>query len=177
MVKKLLKKRRGRPARQCDAVGPTPETLAKLRPDPLLALLSTYGEGDGALERAADEIRAIYLAVCGMLMAGIGGRHGYGRARGGRRDIPPFLAWAHSETYLPWADGARRATLEAVIDLVVDRHHVHPNAASAAAGALVDYAERMKRRKPYKETDAATEAADRGAASENTKPSSTAHFR
>jgi hypothetical protein len=153
VVKKASRKRRGRPARHHDGIGPTAETLAKLRPDPLLALLGAYGDGDGALERSADEIRAVYLAVCGMLMAGVGGRHGYGRARGGRREIPPFLAWAHAETYLPWANGTKRATLEAVIGLVVDRHSIHPDMALPVIHALMDYAGRIKRRSPYRAAD------------------------
>ena len=106
MVRKTLKRRRVRPARRDEYVGPTPETLAKLRQDPLLALFERYdsgagGEGEGALERAADEIRAVYLAVCGMMMAGVGGGHRYGEGPGGRREIAPFLAWAHATTYRP----------------------------------------------------------------------------
>ena len=150
MAKTAARKRRGRPARQDDYVGPTPETLAKLRQDPLLALFERYDAGtgseEGMLERAADEIRAVYLAVCGMLMAGIGGGHRYGQGPGGRREIPPFLAWAHAQSYLPWANSLRRTTLEAVIDLVVDRTMVHPDRALAATAALADYAQRMRRR-------------------------------
>lgn len=150
MAKTAARKRRGRPARQDDDVGPTPETLAKLRQDPLLALFERYdarvGSEEGTLERAADEIRAVYLAVCGMLMAGIGGGHRYGQGPGGRREIPPFLAWVHAQTYLPWANSLKRTTLEAVIDLVIDRTVVHPDRAIAAAGALADYAQRMRRR-------------------------------
>ena len=126
MAKLAARKKRGRPVRQDDHVGPTPETLAKLRQDPLLALFERYdggtGSEEGALERAADEIRAVYLAVCGMLMAGIGGGHRYGQGPGVRREIPPFLAWAHGRTYLPWANSLKRTTLEAVIDLVVEPH-------------------------------------------------------
>lgn len=161
MVKKTPKNRRGRPPRNHDSIGPTPETLAKLRGDPLRALLSIYGDGDGALEHAADEIRAVYLAVCGMLMAGVGGRHGYGRARGGRRDIPPFLAWVHKETYLPWANGTKRSTLEAVIGLVVDRHIIHPDMVMPVAHALDDYAQRIKKRR-YPDKDSAQCSAENG---------------
>ncbi len=104
-----------------------------------------------ALERSANEIRAVYLAVCGMLMAGIGGAHRYGQGPGGRREIPPFLAWAHAKTYQPWAQAHPRATLEAVIKLVVDRHVIHPDLANAVAGALADYAKRMRSRAEFKE--------------------------
>lgn len=165
MVKKALKKKRGRPARQ-DCVGPTPETLAKLRQDPLLALFERYesqNDGDeGALERAADEIRAVYLAVCGMLMAGVGGGHRYGQGPGGRREIPPFLAWAHARTYLPWANATKRTTLEAVINLVVERNLVHPDLCIAAAAALADYAGRMRRRGSFTEADEAPEERGQG---------------
>lgn len=155
MAKLAARKKRGRPARQNDHVGPTPETLAKLRQDPLLALFERYdggtGSEEGALERAADEMRAVYLAVCGMLMAGIGGGHRYGQGPGGRREIPPFLAWAHGRTYLPWANSLKRTTLEAVIDLVVDRTVVHPDRALAAVAALADYAQRMRRRGAFED--------------------------
>lgn len=156
MVRKTPKKRRGRPARADDCIAATPETLAKLRPDPLLALLSAFEQvgdavGNSALERAADEIRAIYLAVCGMLMAGVGGAHRYGQGPGGRREIPAFLAWAHAQTYIPWAQYHPRGTLEAAIGLVVDRHVIHPDLASAVAGALADYAKRMRSRSAFKE--------------------------
>lgn len=155
-LKRASLKKRGRPARRADHVGPTPETLAKLRQDPLLALLERYDSdgtaGDkGALEKAANEIRAVYLAVCGMLMAGIGGGHRYGQGPGGRREIPPFVAWVHAETYLPWANGTKRATLEAVIDLVVDRTVIHPDLYAAAAAALADYAVRMRKRRAFRE--------------------------
>jgi hypothetical protein len=127
--------------------------LAKLRQDPLLALFERYDREAGGeekmLERAADEIRAIYLAVCGMLMAGVGGGHRYGQGPGGRREIPPFLAWAHAETYLPWANALKRGTLEAAIDLVVDRVVIHPDLYSAVAAALADYAGRMRRRAQF----------------------------
>ena len=163
MVRKIQKKRRGRPARRDEYVGPTPETLAKLRQDPLLALFARYDSGaggtdgdcggEGALERAADEIRAIYLAVCGMLMAGVGGGHRYGEGPGGHREIPPFLAWAHATTYRPWANSTQRSTLEAVIDLVVERHVVHPDRMIAVAAALSDYATRQRHRRAFKEDE------------------------
>ena len=157
MASKASRKNRGRPVRQDDWVGPTPETLAKLRQDPLLALFERYdmagGGEEGMLERAADEVRAIYLAVCGMLMAGVGGGHRYGQGPGGRREIPPFLAWAHAETYLPWANGLKRGTLEAVIDLVVDRTVIHPDFYVAVAVALADYAGRMRRRGAFERAE------------------------
>ena len=89
----------------------------------------------------------------GMLMAGVGGGHRYGQGPGGRREIPPFLAWAHAETYLPWANGLKRRTLEAVIDLVVDRTVVHPDFYVAVAVALADYAGRMRRRGAFERAE------------------------
>lgn len=156
MARKTPKPKRGRPARHHDRIGPTPETWAKLRPDPLLSLLRSFGEsadkiGERALEHAADEIRAVYLAVCGMLMAGVGGGHRYGQGPGGRREIPPFLAWVHADTYLPWANGLRPATLQAVIDLVVERHAIHPGLTGAVTAALRKYALRMRTRGSFKE--------------------------
>lgn len=157
MVQKQ-KRRRGRPARWDEHVGPTPETLAKLRQDPLLALFARYdagagGDGEGVLERAADEIRAIYLALCGMLMAGVGGGHRYGQGPGGHREIAPFLAWAHAQTYRPWANSTQRSTLEAVIDLVVERNAIHPDLCAAVVAALADYAVRLRHRGAFKEAE------------------------
>ena len=171
MARKTLKRRRGRPAfakksvgrstRRDECVGPTPETLAKLRQDQLLALFARYDSGgsvagEGSLERAADEIRAVYLAVCGMMMAGVGGGHRYGEGPGARgsatRVIAPFLAWAHATTYCPWANGTPRPTLEAVIDLVVERHVIHPDRMIDAAIALGDYAKRQRYRAAFKES-------------------------
>lgn len=156
MIRRASTRRRGRGSRREEDGGPTPETLAKLRPDPLLALLQAQGDGDGALERAADEIRAVYLAVCGMMMAGVGGRHGYGRTRHGHREMPSYLAWVHRETYLPWANGQARTTLEATIGLIVDRQVQHPDRHAAIATALNDYAERLRRRGSYDSQAAAT---------------------
>lgn len=156
---RFARRRRGRPARRDDNVPATPETLAKLRPDPLLALLEAYGGGDRALERAADEIRAIYVAICGMLMAvgrtgsGIGPRAdgGTGRRTARAHDIAPFLAWAHGETYLPWAQRTPRRTLEATIDLVIERRVIHPDLTAPVAQALGDYAGRMRSRGRFEE--------------------------
>lgn len=158
MVQKKLKRSRGAAARRDDFVGPTPETLAKLRQDPLLMLLQRCdpdgsGGGENMLERAADAIRAIYLAVYGMLMAGVGGCHRYGEGPGGRRDIPPFLAWAHAQTYKPWANDIKRTTLEAVIDLVVDRNLTHPERMIDVADSLADYARRVRHRPAFKNTE------------------------
>lgn len=135
-----MRRKRGRPARKEEYLGPTPETLAKLVPDPLEILLV---DCDVALERAASEIRAIYLAVCAKLMGGLGGGSG--------KPMSDFVAWAHAETYLPWARGLHRLTMEAVIDIVVDRHHIHPTFHPSVTFALESYARRMKTRKEPKE--------------------------
>jgi len=137
------KKKRGRPSMACAYEGPTPETLVKLQPDPLLALLRVHGGGDIALEHAADEIRAIFLAVCGRLMAGTGGL-------GGGGEMPDFLAWAHGSTYLPWARSLKHEAMEAIIDIVVDRRAVRADLAARAAGALDAYARRMKSRPAFR---------------------------
>lgn len=135
-------KKRGRPSRRETYLGATQETASKLRPDPLFLILQSYGNGDVALERAADEIKAIYLAVCGQLMAGIGGL-------GGGSPMPDFIAWAHATTYLPWARATKRQSLEAVIDTVVDRNVVSPLIAPQVAVALHDYARRILSRPAY----------------------------
>ena len=54
---------RRRPVQKSERFGATPETAAKLRPDPLQVLMRTANMGP-AEERAAAEIRSVYLAVC-----------------------------------------------------------------------------------------------------------------
>ena len=146
MSNRMVKKKRGRPPMACAYEGPTPETVAKLAPDPLLAILRLHGGGDVALEHAAGEIRAVFLAVCGRLMAGVGNL-------GGGGEMPNFIAWAHAGTYLPWTRMTPRATLEAVIDVLIDRRTVHPDLAVRVALALDGYARRMKSRGAYKPGD------------------------
>lgn len=125
----------------------TPETMAKLQPDPLLALVRGIGRGDVVLESAADEIRAVYMAVVRGLMR----KGGLREDRGGMPDIPPFLAWAHAETYLPWARAQLRQTMQAVIDVVVDRQAISNGCPpEAVVWSLHSYADRMMRRPSFR---------------------------
>lgn len=109
---KAEKTRRRREAvRVNDRVGPTPETAAKLKPDPLV-MLHEMGHIDSAERDAALEIRRVYMAIVGHLMP-------KARGVGGRAEMPSEIAWIHANRYLPWA-ARHKAALQLVIDLVVD---------------------------------------------------------
>jgi len=54
---------------------------------------------------------------------------------------------------LPWANSLKRATLEAAIDLVVDRMVIHPDLYVAVADALTDYAKRMRQRGAFEDPE------------------------
>lgn len=156
--RKRWKPKNRRPAvERAERCGPTPETLAKLQPDPLQMLL----DGDAArearcgkarLEEAADEIRAVYMAV---IRAVMWKRPSLGGGGGGVPEIPARLAWAHFQTYLPWANHwGHSKVLEAVIDVVVDRYQTTAASHQMIVLALGDYAKRMRAR-PKEEERAA----------------------
>lgn len=136
-----------RRAQREDRISPTPETLAKLRPDPLLALIAAHPKRDYVplLQEAADEICAVYMAVVRAAMR----KGGLCEDRGGYPGVPPFLAWAHAQTYLPWARAQRRAVLAAAITLIVEREIISWTVAVDVLAALQNYADRQHRREPY----------------------------
>lgn len=106
-------KRRERVVRD-DRVGPTPETEAKLIPDPFNVLVQ-HGLLDTAQRDAGLEVRAIWYAITGGLMPKAGERSS---ARSGD-GMSEELALAHANVYLPWCMYWGRL-VEEVIDLVVD---------------------------------------------------------
>lgn len=129
------------PAIEKDA-GPTPETLAHLEPDPLHDLVDA-GLIDAAGERAAQEIMQVYCAVCRGVMRQ---SRPLGPYTPGVFDMPEDIAEAHKLRYLPWARATRRQTVQAVIDLVIDR--LSPSSGpvrQAVIEALDDYARRFGR--------------------------------
>jgi hypothetical protein len=151
----LMAKRKGWRNRKRPAVireerwGPTPETLAKIQPDPLALLLDSDEAreclcGKTRLESAAEEIRAVYMAVTRTVMCKLPSANGGG---GRSPEIPDALAWAHLHTYMPWANHwGHSRVLEAVIDVVVDRYQSPPAARASIVTALADYAKRMRER-------------------------------
>lgn len=155
------KRRRGRPPVREERVEPTPETLAKLEPDPLQALLDGHVGRDlpkeereraererVEMERATDEIRAVYHAVVRAVMRK---PPSFGdRIAMGKREMPGHLAWAHSKTYLPWAQSQHPRVMEACIDIIIDRRPVYRAFNLEVIAALRDYAKRMTERKPYR---------------------------
>lgn len=124
--------------RRDGCVLPTPETLAKLRPDPLLALIKTAGRPDAtaSLEAAADEIYAVFSAVVRASMR----KGGLLEDRGGVPGVPPFLAWCHAQTYLPWARSQRRDVMAAAITLIVDRELIPATIALDVLASIEFYA-------------------------------------
>ena len=125
----------------------TPETLAKLTPDPLRQMVEGGLIGSDE-ERAASEIRAIYMAVCRGLFSKAG-RLGeeFGIQSGRAPDMPTGLAIAHRETYLPWTRSHKPAVIDLVLSLIVERDPVHILHRADAATALKDYASSMTARK------------------------------
>ena len=108
------KSKRRDPVIRDDRVGPTPETQAKLVPDPFHVLVE-MGLLDTAQRDAGLEIRAIWYAITGNLMPKAGERSSQ-RSGDGMSDA---LATAHARVYLPWCQYWGRL-VEEVIDLVVD---------------------------------------------------------
>lgn len=143
----MARGRKRREVRREERVDPTPETLAKLTPDPLMNL-KQHGLITSDEERAASEIRAVYMAVCGGLFRKqqrLGEAFGLG---GGKPpEMPCGLARAHHETYLPWTRRHHPGVIDAVLSLVVDRNKLPPAFDTFVAEALKDYALNMGRRK------------------------------
>lgn len=121
----MAKRRRQSPlAALIDEPGPTPETRAKLRGDPILDL---YERGiiDFRQRVAAEEIRTIYEAVVARLFASPGLEFGVDGGRRARRHpldgIEPELRRAYLAKYVPWSHRVKRV-LKDVIDAIVDGH-------------------------------------------------------
>ena len=120
--------------------GGTPETIAKLQPDPLQKMVQA-GLIDSGGERAAEEIKCVYLAICRDVVSK--NMQANGTARG-RYRMSEELDRAHAETYLPWTRENRKSAVESTIDLCVDRKDPMSSLAeNAIAHALMDYARRM----------------------------------
>ena len=126
------------------APGPTPETLAKLAADPLWEMIHPKKGTplvDTAGERAAEEIRAVYMAVVRGLMSR---RPSVQRTDGSvPPEMPTELAEAHAQRYLPWVRETNPKVIALVIDLVVDRHPMGHWNRRICAGAIRGYARRM----------------------------------
>ena len=117
----------------------TPQTRAKLTPDPLALIL--MGQ-DISLEYAADEIYAVYTAICRSVMAK---SPGFGQRIPGKGELTPEIAWAHSQTYMPWVKETGRNLVDIIISVIVDRNKP-PFGRAAIQRALRDYAQRMRAR-------------------------------
>lgn len=120
---KKRKSSRGRVAQiDRDQLGPTPETKAKLKPDPLNVLAEIgWQVGLGKMRRldsaeldAGLSIREIYRCVTAPLMPKSGGLDG---ARGGGCYMSEDMAAEHALVYMPWCAEHGRLVRH-VIDLV-----------------------------------------------------------
>jgi hypothetical protein len=128
-----MKKRR-EPVSVEDRVGPTPETLAKLLPDQVKQMFDR-GQIGLAETDAASEIRTVFFAV----VAGLFARAHTYDPKGGRNQIPDWIATAHKERYKPFAQDMGRS-MSAIIDCLIDGKTIP---AGFLASALQDYAQRM----------------------------------
>lgn len=130
-----MKKPRRIPVLREERVEPTPETVAKLTPDPVQSL---YDRGLIQSEHtaAALEIRAIYFAVVGSLFARANdpSRIGFSKAQMSDR-----LAVIHRDRYKPWC-AAMGQKLPFIMDALVDLSWCHE---AWLIAALEDYAQRM----------------------------------
>lgn len=113
-TKAARRREKRKPVDRAERIGPTPETAAKLEPD-AFDVLVRLGILDTAQRDAGLEIRAIWYAITGSLLARAGERSGT-RSGNGMSDT---LAVAHALVYVPWCDRWGRAVAD-VIDLVVD---------------------------------------------------------
>lgn len=136
MPSKAEKRARRRAVDRSERVGPTPETKAKLRPDPFNVMVQR-GMLDTAQRDAGLEIRAIWYAVTGGLLAKAGERSSH-RSGDGMSDE---LAAAHALVYVPWCAKWGRAVAD-VIDLVVDA--IAPDNPQHIALMLADYSRRKR---------------------------------
>lgn len=128
------KARRGsRRVEREERVGPTPETTAKLMPDPL-ALMLRHELIDAEVVAGALEIRSVYMAVVGPLTI-----KARGEGLGGRSEMTKRTAWIYSSRYRQWADKWCGDVHAAVIDMVCDGE-MHPQFRERIANALRDYA-------------------------------------
>jgi hypothetical protein len=129
-----------------ERVEPTPETVAKLVPDPIQGLFER-GLITSEHTTAAAEIRAIYLAVVGSLFCR-GRDYSDCRVRT-RGNIPERLAVLHRDRYKPWTIAMGRR-LPAIMDILIEGHHwlmtAHPDGPPGQRliiEALNDYVSRM----------------------------------
>jgi len=132
---------RRRPVQKSERFGATPETASKLRPDPLQVLMRTANMGP-AEERAAAEIRSVYLAVCRDVMGRVMSWTPPGVDGRGREEMPNGLAVAHAVRFRPWSVAWRKYTTP-ILRLVVEREDPGMAFRPMVVMALRDYARRM----------------------------------
>ena len=135
MTKKRPPKPRKRKQRQETDTG-TPETRRRLKSDPVLEMISK-GLLDTAQERAASEIREVYLAITRGLWPKIVNAEIHGKGS----EIPDALASAYSVRYRVWVQDTHREVVDATLRLVVEKEGPGSDLGERLiAGALRQYA-------------------------------------
>ena len=137
MAKKRRTRRTRREMRVYEETGPTAETKAKLEADPLRMLIDARFVNTD-MERAAAEIRAVYLAIVREVMSK---PQAFGRLPGGKAEMPDGLAEAHARRYVPWVADMGGETVDLTLRIAVDRQPAYP--VEPVIFALRDYARRM----------------------------------
>lgn len=117
----------------------TAETRAKLKPDPLQRIVEE-GLLDSAGQRAAEEIRAVWLALTLEVRRK---NKVLGTPDAGKVEMPDQLAEAHATRYLPWVRETNSEIVDLTIGLLVDRRELTPWGCRICAGAITNYARRM----------------------------------
>lgn len=110
------KRRKRDPVRRFDRISPTPETAAKLRPDVVWTLFER-GFLTAAGEKAARDIRDIYLAVVAELMPS---KMRLSSEHSGKFILTDEMAEKYADVYQPWARSIDRQVIDNVVTLVVD---------------------------------------------------------
>lgn len=131
--------RRGRPKRTAPPpdLG-TDETRSRLKADPLFELLKGQ---DASLERAADEIRAVYTAIVREVMHK---NSSVFALDAGKPNIPDDLAYAHAQRYIPWVNETGPHMVDLVLSIVMDRNDCPSGLEEPFRRRLHDYALRMR---------------------------------
>lgn len=135
MAKKRPPKPRKRQKRQEIDRG-TDETRARLRPDPILVMIAK-GLVDTAQERAASEIRQVYLAITQGLWLK---NRVPGQITGIREELSDEMAEAYSKRYYPWVQRVNSDVVDATLRLCVEREEPTEWGERQIAGALYLYA-------------------------------------
>jgi hypothetical protein len=129
-----MTKARREPVNREERIEPTPETLAKLRPDQVQVLFDK-SLLTPEMTDAASEIRMIYFAVVGSLFCRGRDYRVFGRGRG---EIPERIAQLHRDRYQPWAR-EMGPLLPLIFDALIDGQYVPDSVVIKGLTAYIGY--------------------------------------